>query len=119
MQHMNPRELFQVAEFYNNSGAKAITRARYLIMRELLEPQKMFEIADNCDLGVVYREASEDQDTPTSYWAFWFTGHKFEEEVNMSFSLHCTTPHQALDCVVEQMKIDSEGEQHEAVESNQ
>lgn len=116
--HINPQELFQAVEFYNNSGLKVIERHRYLALAELLEPQKAFELADKRDTGVVYVEESGDEDTPASYWAMWFSGGQYEEEVRIDFILRTTTPHQALDCVVEQMKAESQGEQDEAEEAN-
>lgn len=117
--HINPQELFQAVEFYNNAGIKVITRQRYDALRKLLEPQKVFEVADVCDTGVVYREESGDTDTPASYYAIWFVGSKYEEEVHMSFCLRATTPHQALDCVIEQMKVDSQDDQDSAEADNQ
>ncbi len=119
MQHMNPRDLFQVAEFYNNSGIRVIDRTRYLAFRELLEPQKTFEVIDRCDLGVVYREDSDDEDTPATFWVFWFTGHRFDKEIHMAFCSRFNTPHEALDCAVLSAKRGSKSEQQEAVESNQ
>lgn len=116
--HINPQELFQAVEFYNKDGVKVIARHRFVALCDMLEQQKVFELFDKCDSGVVYVEENGDDDIPPSYWAMWFVGSQFDEEVNISFILRATTPHQALDCVVEQMKEDSQTDQDEAVEAN-
>jgi len=105
----NPKNI-AVALAVKDFHCDMLSASRYAFWLAEMQNQIVMKVGDKGDDGFVVEYDG-------TYFAFWFTGTD-GEYVHMHTALEFLTPFQALDCLVEIVKIDHESLEEEAREQH-